>query len=800
MPSISGTAVVNLSISASGSIGPANTITLSLPTGQAAVTNYPFQFARPFLQGAILHAPQVLVNGTPVTTQSDVKCRYPDGSAKHALVSCVVPSIPQGVSVTLSFIDSTTLDNTPLTQAQMLGTSYNFDAALTVTGTGTGALPQTISARTMLASGFYSLWTSGQVAQTIELVDDSPTRTFDVGFGDGFHPLRPRFYATFWPALNASQIRVVSENYLTSELEDLPYTATISLGASAATQVYTTNLSGTQPTHPKLHWSTTSWTQRFWFGYVEPLVNIDYNVAYLASTRFLPNYDASVVASASGISSLYALWAGKPHDIYDGTWDGGLWQSSMGSAGARGEIGPYPVWSMLWLYSGDWRLRQMALGMSDIAGSFPGQMRESVVGKRLSLTDPSGSSTGFGHVVSITDRKTFLSSVITYSYTVSGDKVTIVGPFNFSKPWSFDGAHQPSAFYPQYLVTGDPWYLQEMYLWAGFSAALYNGAAKTQAYGRGPTGAEGVIDDELRGAGWVIRNRAETAFIAPDADPEKSWLIDLTNDALARWEGSLGITGTPYDGNAIKNWGASTGNYYSSNGGPEGGKAPSLGNWESNGTPNGKSATIVENSTPMASGGGTFAVRSDGSPVVGSFTAPWMQWYVQYAMGRVAELGFAASPLRAHSGAYPVGLINDSGTPQLIGMYQIPVEANAEAIGATGMTVPPGGFFATWPALIAAINPPFLTGVGWDSRGNGGQGDLLTYFTANLSDDGRPMWLAGGIAMMVDAGDSGAAAAWAWFLANVYHMIPLAELSADPKWAIIPRTDTNVLPAIPTTS
>ena len=302
----------------------------------------------------------------------------------------------------------------------------------------------------------------------------------------------------------------------------------------------------------------------------------------------------------------------------------------------------------------------------------------------------------------------------------------------------------------------------------------------------------------MRGAGWVLRNRAETAFIAPDADPEKGYFTYLTNDALARWEGSLAIAGTPYDGNAVKIWGAATGNYYAANSGPESGKPPPLGNWEANGAPNGKSATIVEDSAPMASGGGLFAVKPDGTPAAGNFTSPWMAWYTQYALGRAAELGFAAGPLRAHSGAYPVGMITASGVPQLIGIYQIPVEANAEAPGATTMTVPPGGWLATWAAVIGALNPPFVTGAGWDSRGNDGQGDLSQYFAAKLTDDGRPIWLMGGIAMMVDAGDPGAAAAWAWFLPNVYRAIPPADLAADPKWAIVPRTDTNALPPIPT--
>ena len=118
--------------------------------------------------------------------------------------------------------------------------------------------------------------------------------------------------------------------------------------------------------------------------------------------------------------------------------------------------------------------------------------------------------------------------MLTWSGTKPEDRVTVVGAV--SQKWSFDGAHQPAPFYPQYILTGDPYYLNEMYMWAGFSAARYSVASSPKS--RGPTGAEGGIGDELRGAGWVVRNRAEAAFAAPDGAPEKTYFRYLTNDAI----------------------------------------------------------------------------------------------------------------------------------------------------------------------------------------------------------------------------------------------------------------------------
>jgi hypothetical protein len=46
--------------------------------------------------------------------------------------------------------------------------------------------------------------------------------------------------------------------------------------------------------------------------------------------------------------------------------------------------------------------------------------------------------------------------------------------------------------------------------------------------------------------------------------------------------------------------------------------------------------------------------------------------------------------------------------------------------------------------------------------------------------------------MLVDQGAPGATAAWAWWIANVYSQVP--DFANAPKWTIIPRTDSNVLP------
>ncbi len=336
---------------------PGSTLSVS-DAGGAGETSYPLQFGRPFLEGAIPSGRCPVMTWTPsggspvaLSSQADVKNRYPDGSVEFAVMATLTPAIPANGSGVIAFSPGI-CSNTPLTSAQMLDPSYNFDAAMTLTAaplppsitgapvsaanqalysganggsfpsitnggftitvngapvvvtgisflncngncsavinaaiaaaipgarfasgvswvgefvgppastigyasapptgqdlsafynwtsasaakfspSGSPAVNATADARTMLQNGDYKLWTSGPVAQTIILADDSPARKYDIGFGDGYHPFRPRYYATFWPATHQVFVRSVGENGNTTELEDLAYSLTLTGG------------------------------------------------------------------------------------------------------------------------------------------------------------------------------------------------------------------------------------------------------------------------------------------------------------------------------------------------------------------------------------------------------------------------------------------------------------------------------------------------------------------------------------------------------------------------------------------
>jgi hypothetical protein len=859
--------------SAVGQPAVVNSITITNQSG-AAIGNYPFQFARPFIDGAIANEPQVLINGSPVTTQADVKNRYPDGSVEFAVIAVAIPAIPASGSLTLTFQNQTAGNNTPLTQAQMLSLNYNLVATLSLESTA--GVTTTASAKLMLQNGDYKLWTSGQVAQTIMLADDTATRKYDIGFGDGYHPVRPRFNVTFWPATHQVLVRVVVENGLSTEIEDAAYTATVRVGgvgpggSGSSGSIYSANLTGTQTTYPKLHWAYTRWTRKSWIGGTPSAqVNIDNNLAYLESTRFLPNFDTSIVPSQSNIASEYARYAQNANDIYDGLWNqptnSTTWTSTMAATGARQEIAPYPEWTALWLYTGDWRMRQVSLGLADQAASWNMQIREGNSTKRFLLTDAAGSGTGLGKVLSRVDHESmFIGQPFTWGN--SSDNLVKVGNVDVNDPWPADGAHLPSPFYPQYILTGDPFYLEEMGFWDSANSFTCWGASPNDQQGCGPYPStavyQGAVHSQLRGNGWIGRSEAETAFAEPDGTPEKTYFTALTHEMLERWEGGLNITGTAFDGTPEKVWGYTVGNDLSLNyPSPVAGLPPTLHNWESNCNPvNAIQANCEPNTTYVPN-------------VVGTYTAPWMQWYDQYALGRITELGYAAKAIQLWLGVYPINMINNSGIPELVALYESPVEMTATdfqgyisgntltvtAINPEDVPSPPitvgetvsestpwegacdptykttcpvaigtvitrlgtgtggvgtyivnnaqtagsaaaqlnllsGGFYSTWPALEAAFSPGFLTGTGaWAGNSTA----IPAYFASNLASDGREVWLTPGLAMLVDQTAPNVAAAvdaaWSWWQMNVYSKVP--DFANDPKWAIVPRTDTNVLPA-----
>lgn len=296
----------------------------------AGVTShrYPIQIGRPFLKGEIPDQPQVLLNGQPVSSQADVKTRWPDGSVKHAVLTFVIPTLQAGSTVKVSFANAPGGGSDHgLSTQDMLSPDFDFDAQMVLADAAGKWI--TVSAREMLRTGHYERWLNGPITTSIILADHSPDACFDMGFGP-FKSFRPIVHATFWPQISKIRVRFIGEVANTEFLQDMHYSLALLTGDRKKVQVYEKPLF--------THHAASRWTKEFWIGGSPSPVEIDPNPAYLAATGFIPNYDLTKTISEGAMEKAYGQWLASPRDLFDS----GLWVRAMGTAGGRSEIGPYP--------------------------------------------------------------------------------------------------------------------------------------------------------------------------------------------------------------------------------------------------------------------------------------------------------------------------------------------------------------------------------------------------------------------------------------------------------------------------
>jgi hypothetical protein len=191
-----------------------NTLALTNVSG-STVTNHPLRFARVFAEGEIADAPQVLLDGTPVDTQADVKTRWTDTTVKHCIMSLIVPSMTDDAPIEITFQNQASPDNTAITKASMLA-DYDFNAGISIVGPG--SVTRTASARTMLSNDDYEVWCSGPIATTIILCDHA-AGAYDMTWSGV--PVRPIVHATFWADSHTVDMTVIFEQASAEHLGDI---------------------------------------------------------------------------------------------------------------------------------------------------------------------------------------------------------------------------------------------------------------------------------------------------------------------------------------------------------------------------------------------------------------------------------------------------------------------------------------------------------------------------------------------------------------------------------------------------
>ncbi len=533
------------------------TVTDSSGAGQ---TNRPISISRAFAQGEIANFAQASIDGSALSTQCDVKNRWPDGSLKFAVVSFVIPSIPANGSVVVSFANQATGNNTGfLAQSDMVAAGYDFDGQIQLSGTAS----HNISARAILsAAGSCSdpgsdpdggrfkctYWLKGPVVTAV-ILEDRSGRSFDVNTDGGVgNPLHPIFEAWFYPQGNLVMLGYTLENSWASttasdSARDQTYSVVLTAGSSSPVTVFT-NSSFTQITRSRWHRSFCVNGAGKGDPYVcGPAISVNQSWAYLATTKFTPHWDPNLTIAASKISGEVSAFAATNQTLV-GNGDGagfypGPNQGGMNATGSAEYHGPLTTWDIITLMSQDPSMLAVTLGNADLGNSLPYFYREADTkaghGQTFDNSGIAGNVQTQGRVVSINARtqEALDGNAQSCNTNFAADQITFGGSGQDTGEWpvdELDTSHWPNLAYASYLLTGQYAYYEEQLMQSAYAVGFGPGnRACTQ-----PTqntslrmGSAGYwyIDQE-RGTDWQARENMLGAFIAVDGSPEQTYFLD----------------------------------------------------------------------------------------------------------------------------------------------------------------------------------------------------------------------------------------------------------------------------------
>lgn len=478
------------------------------------------------------------IEGRPVPTQCDVRTRWPDGSLQHAVLT--FKASLRGSPADVAFIASdATLSGPGLDAAAMLSDRFDFSATLEI---DTGAGPRQVSARQMIEAGLFRYWSRGPLMTQVIIEEHGVQPAHDF-LAAGHRSIHPIFIATFYEGHRGVRVEVVSEIAWHNRLQRVNYSARILTGPTGRQQ----------PAYELAnfaHLARTRWRRDLWSGPPLGRINVNHNLPYLIYSRILPSFDLSRSLPKSAIAAEIAYQNERDNFPRMGPQNcfrpGGscAWYTGFGTTGGRPDIGFLPRWDVRYLYSFDPTLLQVVLANANVSGHIPIHVRESSDAKVFHASAPNPVP-AMGRVVSIDARSCYVSREFG-EISCEQDKPVYVGD-RTRGPWEPDMAHQGSFAFLAYLVTGDWYYLEELYFWAGWNLAWADGGNCDYCRGGNPAnpGVYGVVNawTNIRGVAWGLRAVAQAAILAPEDSPEKGYFREKVLNNIVAAEGRFSIQG-----------------------------------------------------------------------------------------------------------------------------------------------------------------------------------------------------------------------------------------------------------------
>ncbi|MBM4019832.1 MAG: hypothetical protein FJ288_16175 [Planctomycetes bacterium] len=488
---------------------PAVRVTVSSESPRPA-RSVPVTFGQAFRKGQFRDGVRVSVGGRALPAQVDVKRRYDDGSVRFAVISAVLDelSVKQKLDMDLVPGEAAQAGGAAVSAADLLATG--FDAVVTLRFPD-GAV-RTASARKMLqeAGEKAPTWLRGPVVT--ECLVGAPPKD-ERGSPD--EDLNVQFHIRAYRGASQVRVSAVVENCWDTWAGNIRYDAAVSADGREVASARAVD-----------HRPLSRWRKVFWRGEGEPPVNVEHDLAYLASTGAVPNYDRDLPAPpAAGRSDKLLVMEGPDWDVMGR----GPLTAYMPTTGGRPEIAPYPLWTVRYLLTMDPRAKAFVLAAGDMAGSWPIHVRSRQTGRIMTIDqrpefwlDERGK-----------DRPQWKPP----RHAPDAKQVRLTP----------DLAHQPSLAFVPYLATGDYYYLEEAYFWGGYCLL--------DTWPEPRQNARGILAGQIRGDAWALRNIADAAWIAPDGDPEARYFDEkLRNNIAHRIRAMYG----PPEYNKIGAWGLRT--------------------------------------------------------------------------------------------------------------------------------------------------------------------------------------------------------------------------------------------------
>jgi hypothetical protein len=469
--------------------------TLTL-TSAAATGQYAWTFGQAFRKGDV-------PSGAYITTdtagsQADVRNRWSDGSVKYAVISGIA-SFTQNTPKVVQFATSASPPS---------GTNVPEPTTLDVSVTLTGAGAGTYTLQSLLGVD-RSTWSKSQGGR-VRRIPGPVMSEFHYYCPTSDAHLALWFYVRSY-SNGAVEVETVIENGWMNVAApgQKDYTVSVNVGGS---QRFSASLN---------HYHHTRWSRVDWVG-TDPQITPKHHVAYLRSTRMVPNYGYT--------SPTAAAFSGFASAINPAPFAIGNWTPNMGDAGAQDAIGLLPKWEALYCTSGDSRAYAATISNHRGSGRWPIHYRDENTGRPL--------------------------------LHASYQNVTLYSGWGSSPPTPSGGStlwdipHHPSMGYLPYLLSGR-WPALESIQFAAIVSILDSNPPTRQG-----GGVIACVNSPMttRGAAWSWRSLAQAAAITPtglggglptaDSALQASLAASVSN--TARWNRQRFVDGT-IDGGVHKN-------------------------------------------------------------------------------------------------------------------------------------------------------------------------------------------------------------------------------------------------------